>query len=78
MAASTEPKTYKNYSLENNSNTTKSRTPTPDTHFEDLLEVYKNARSNYILRQFIIKPEIEQETQTQHPITSQPQKTQTN
>ena len=69
------PKPIKTALLGNVSMTTKSQPPTPDTHPEDLYEIYKDAPINYILRQ-AFEPEIEQEAQNQHHTTSQPQKTQ--
>ena len=45
--------------------TPKSPPPTPDTHSEDLYELYKNAPDNYMLRQ-TVEPDITPETQDQH------------
>ena len=60
----------------NDSHTTDTQTTTPDTLTETLYDLLKDAPDNYILRQ-IIEPATETETQNQHPITSQPQETQT-
>ena len=61
MIASAEPETHKNYNNTKRLNDYKPRPLTPDTQFEDLYELYKDAPDIYILRE-IFETKIEQET----------------
>ena len=56
------------------SHTTNTQTTTPGNPTEDLYDSLMDAPDNYILRQ-TFEPEIEQETQNQHPNTSYTQET---
>ena len=60
----------------NDSHTTNTQTTTPDNPTEDLYDLLMDAPDNYLLRQ-TFEPEVELETQNQHPTSPHTQETQT-